>query len=105
MMNTVSEAMIRQYLNDRHIAHADRGYRYLVSGIRILTAEAAEAKAFVVSSLYERIAEEYDTKPSCVERDIRTSIRKGFKRDEHPNLSSTNKEFLAQACDELVYGQ
>ena len=105
MMNTVSETMIRQYLNDRHIAHADRGYRYLVCGIRMLTAEVVDAKAFIVGVLYERIAEEYGTKPSCVERDIRTSIRKGFKRDGHPHLRCTNKEFLAQARDELVYGQ
>lgn len=104
-MNTgISEAVIRKYLAEKDIAHADLGHRYLIYGIRQLTDGTFDRHSFLVWDIYESTAEEYLTKPECVERAIRASIRKSVRHDGQPSKHRTNKEFIACAADELMHG-
>ena len=101
MQSDIAEKDIRSYLDDRKIAHADLGFGYLITAIQTLASGRVKRKGFKAKDVYQLVAEEHHASEACIERAIRATIRKGAKRDGHPGIHQTNKEFIACAIDAL----
>lgn len=88
---------IRQYLDEKGVRHALRGYGYLVKATEICLADSS-AK-FHVCKLYARIAGYFDgATKSRVERAIRHAL------EDCTDISTTNSEFICHMVDELEDG-
>lgn len=90
---TIEDAQIIRYLNDMGLKHANLGYRFLISAIK-LKAEYGHNIGYM--EIYDNIAREYCVpKFNRVERAIRYAITP---------FGITNKEFIARAVDDILYG-
>lgn len=104
--------IIRALLLDMGAATHMKGFFYLIRAIEIVY-EDPDSIYNVVKGLYSRIAEEFETTPSCVERDIRTELRfilragKLFMLDEHfshfgcRSKSVSSRKFIALFSEKL----
>lgn len=85
---------IRQYLDEKGVRHAVRGYDYLLAAGEICLKDS-NAK-FHTCELYGRIAEHFDgATRSRVERSIRHAL------EDCTDISMTNSEFICRMVDEL----
>lgn len=94
-MSVISNRRINDYLDSWGVAHANKGFRYLMVGIRLLLDEKADRSA--VMELYDLIGNACGTNGSLVERAIRESIKSSKAR------GMPNREFFARAVDTLVF--
>lgn len=101
MQSGITETDIRSYLDELKIAHADLGFGYLITAIQTLLSGRIKRAGFKAQDVYQVVAKEHHASEACIERAIRAAIRKGSKRDGHPNWHRTNKEFIACAVDAL----
>ena len=58
MSLAINEKKICGYLDEKHIAHKDLGYSYLVSAIKLLCKEKTP-RCFKANDVYAAVAEEY----------------------------------------------
>lgn len=86
--------IIRVMLLDMGAATHLKGFNYLCRAIEMVYDEP-DAIHNVVSGLYARIADESDTTPSCVERDIRTELKVILTSG---SLSMLDKRFIHFGC-------
>jgi hypothetical protein len=84
----INSAAIKNYLDRCGVKHSNLGFKYLVSVILIVSADAD--KNIVISEVYEKVAKKYNSAPKSIERAIRYSIK-------HHGI--TNKEFVIRAID------
>ena len=103
MSLAINEKKICGYLDEKHIAHKDLGYSYLVSAIKLLCKEKTP-RCFKANDVYAAVAEEYHATTARVERAIRSSISRSITRSATTDSHITNKEFIARAVDVLAYG-
>lgn len=90
---TIEDMQINRYLNNRGVKHANSGYRYLISAIK-LKAEYGHKIGYI--EIYKTIAREYGISSFYrVEGAIRYTIAP---------FGVTNKEFIARAVDDIIYG-
>ncbi|RFZ75637.1 hypothetical protein DS742_27905 [Lacrimispora amygdalina] len=90
---TIENAQINRYLNHMGVKHSNSGYRFLISAIK-LKAEHGHKIGYV--EIYNNIAREYGISSyNRVERAIRYAIA---------SFGATNKEFIARAVDDIIYG-
>lgn len=94
-MSVISNRKISDYLDSWGVAHANKGFRYIMTGIRLLLDEQADRSA--VMELYDRIGDAYGTNGGLVERSIRESIKSSKAR------GLPNREFFARAVDALIF--
>lgn len=94
-MSVIRNKQISDYLDKEGIAHANKGYSFLMTGIRLLLDEKVVRGATM--ELYSKIAEIYNTDISTVERSIRASVRGSYA------MGTPNREFFAKACDNLIF--
>lgn len=94
-MSVISNRKISDYLDSWSIAHANKGFKYIMAGIRLLLDEQADRSA--IMELYDRIGDIYGTNGSLVERSIRESIKSSKAR------GLPNREFFARAVDSLIF--
>ena len=91
-----------------------KGYGFLRTGVRIAM-DSPEILGNITKELYPRIADNFDTSPSKVERAIRHAIEVAWNRGRIENLNSifgvnfysggdkpTNGEFIALVADRLI---
>lgn len=89
----VKEAQINRYLNKIGVKHANSGYRFLISAIKL---KAKYGYNIGYIKIYDTIAREYGISSyNRVERAIRYAIAP---------FGMTNKEFIARAVDDIIYG-
>ena len=94
-----------------------KGYGFLRTGVK-LAMKNPEILGNITKELYPRIAENFDTSPSKVERAIRHAIEVAWNRGRIENLNSifgvsfymngdkpTNGEFIALVADRLIQEQ
>ncbi len=93
--STDKSKIIRVMLLDMGAATHLKGFGYLCRAIEMVYDEP-DAIHNVVSGLYARIAEEADTTPSCVERDIRTELKFILMSG---SLSMLDKRFSHFGCN------
>lgn len=79
---------IKNYLDRCGVKHSNLGFKYLVSVFLIVGAEPD--KNTIISEVYEKVAEKYNSAPKSVERAIKYSIK-------HRRI--TTKEFVIRAID------
>lgn len=96
-MSVITNSKINEYLDRWAIAHANKGFRYLMVGIRLLLDEKADRSA--VMELYGQIGDICGTTGSLVERGIRESIRNSKA------CGMPNREFFARAVDTLIFAE
>lgn len=96
-MSVISNSKINDYLDRWGIAHANKGYRYIMTGIRLLLDEKADRSA--VMELYDMIADVCDTNSNLVDCSIRKSIKMSKAR------GMPNREFFARAVDTLIFAE
>lgn len=96
-MSVIKNSKINDYLDRWGIAHANKGFRYLMTGIRLLLDEEADRSA--VMELYDRIGDIYGTTGGLVERSMRESIKASKAR------GMPNREFMARAVDSLIFAE
>ena len=90
-----------------------KGYQYVREAI-ILTVKDVSMISAVTKTLYPKVAKQYDTTPSCVERAIRHAIEVAWNRGNLDTLQHffgytvsnsrgkpTNSEFIAMIADHL----
>ncbi len=90
-----------------------KGHKYLLSAIKTVYLEPSSINN-VLNGLYLKIAREYNTSVSCVEKDIRTAIGIVWKYEDTKKLDSylerslhsretkpSPKEFIALVADKL----
>ena len=90
-----------------------KGYQYVRAAI-ILTVKDMSMISAVTKTLYPKVAKQYDTTPSCVERAIRHAIEVAWNRGNLDTLQHffgytvsnsrgkpTNSEFIAMIADHL----
>lgn len=82
---------IYNYMDKMGIKHANTGYRYLATAIRICT--DSPEMGYNMTYLYRIISEMFDTKMFCVERAMRYSLSMSMM---------TNKEFVSKAVDYII---
>ncbi len=102
MQRIISEHDVREYLDQKMVAHADLGYRYLLLAIMLLAKGKVPRETFMVKNLYGKVANECAVSETQVERNIRLSIAKAAVRSGYVGCHITNKEFIACAYDELL---
>ena len=83
-----NSSTIKNYLDKCGVKHSNLGFKYLVSVIMIVGADPDNNT--VISEVYKKVAEKYNSAPNSVERAIRYSIK-------HHKI--TNKEFVNRAID------
>lgn len=88
----ISNAYIYQQLNSEGVKHSLLGFRYLMKLLKLMSENPCRKKNLY--DYYDEIAKIYDVKPTSVERAIRYSVSESGK---------TNKEFILQAFDDLLY--
>lgn len=85
-LNTTS---INFYLDKKNVKHSSLGFKYLVSAFMITGIDASQN--ITMAEVYQKVANKHGTRPNCVERAIRYSIK-------HQGI--TNKEFIFKAFHE-----
>lgn len=95
MPSVIRNKQISEYLDKEGIAHANLGYKFLMTGIRLILDERVVRGETM--DLYKEIAAIYDTDVSTVERSIRGSIRGSYA------VGTPNREFFTKACDNLIF--
>lgn len=95
MASVIRNSQISQYLDKEGIAHANLGYKFLMTGIRLLLDE--KVMRGETMELYKKIGEIYGTDVGTVERSIRSSVRGSYA------VGTPNREFFAKACDNLIF--
>lgn len=85
---------IQNYLTEKDLKPSYIGFRYLLLALQVIAAEPE--RIINVSMIYKDIADYYNVNPSGVERSIGYTIK---------HLSATNKEFIYQAADDLIYSK
>lgn len=88
-MKSLNNQIIR-YLDQFGLKHSNMGFRYLLSSITI--ALQNPELLIKISDIYQKVAEEYSSSTSKVERTIRYAVTP---------MEQTNKEFIAIAVDYL----
>jgi hypothetical protein len=83
---------IQNYLTEKDLKPSYIGFRYLIAALQVIAAEPDHILS--LSAIYKEIADFYNVKPSGVERAIGYTIK---------HLTATNKEFIYQAADDLIY--
>jgi len=91
-----------------------KGYHYLRSAIRIVCNSSQPVNLPITTVIYPKIAEEFNTNPSLVERAIRNAIEVAWVRGNTDVLDSyfgytvndnkgkpTNSEFIAMIADRI----
>lgn len=92
-MSKVSNKAISDYLSEKGICHSNRGYKYLMLGVRnILDGKVDRSR---IQTVYESVAGMCGISSGQVENAIRLAVRKSTD-------PVSNKEFLLQASDELA---
>ena len=102
---------VERLLCNLGISKSLKGYRYLIRAIELVYAEPSAIRN-VITGLYRRIADEYNTNASCVERNCRTAIglmwhksELGFLEEYFPYAESETppsvREFTALLADKL----
>lgn len=112
--NTVNlENVVTKIIHEIGIPANVNGHKYLRKAI-ILSVEEPEMLESITKLLYPAIARHYSTTPSCVERSIRHSIEKAWRKGDPEMLRGlfgstinadkgkpTNSEFIALITDKL----
>ena len=94
-MSVISDRRICEYLDRWSMAHANKGWSYLMAGIRLLLDEKVDRSSTM--ELYEAIGQKCKTQGYLVERCIRDTIKASKAR------GMPNREFFARAVDALIY--
>ncbi|NLW16249.1 MAG: sporulation transcription factor Spo0A, partial [Firmicutes bacterium] len=107
------EARISNFLHELGIPANIRGYAYLRHGISLVT-EESELINSITKILYPKIAAEFNTTPSRVERAIRHAIEVAWGRGSIDAINRTfgftvdtrrgkptNSEFIAMVADRM----
>lgn len=87
-----------------------RGYRYLSVAVELVIQDGGD-DVQVTKAIYPAIAQRYNTTGDCVERDIRTAIRRAWESGGQETLSTlaghpleqrpTNRQFICLLADQL----
>ena len=87
-----------------------RGYRYLSVAVELVIQHGGD-DVQVTKAIYPAIAQRYNTTGDCVERDIRTAIRRAWESGGQEPLSTlaghpleqrpTNRQFICLLADQL----
>ena len=87
-----------------------RGYRYLSVAVELVIQHGG-GDVQVTKAIYPAIAQRYNTTGDCVERDIRTAIRRAWESGGRETLSAlaghpleqrpTNRQFICLLADQL----
>lgn len=94
-MSSIKDSEINRYLDRYDIGHANKGYQYLMTGIRLLLNERATRSE--IMELYKLIGDQHDVSSVVVERCIRASIKASKAK------GTTNRDFMAKALDTLIF--
>ncbi len=81
-----------RYIRSKGIKYSNLGFQYLLEAINIGVTNPEKLRR--IKSLYEEIANRFDTNSMNVERNIRYSIAP---------LGEKNKEFIIKSVNELKY--
>lgn len=90
----INYAEVQQYLVKKRLKLTSTGFRYLITALQVIAAQPG--KIHNMSDIYKIIAVLHNAKPAGVERAIGYTLR---------HLSATNKEFIYQAADDLIYSK
>lgn len=96
-MSTIKDSEINRYLDRYNIGHANKGYQYLMTGIRLLLSERATRSE--IMELYKLIGDQHGVSSTVVERCIRSSIKASDA------IGTTNRDFMAKALDTLIFDE
>ena len=87
-----------------------RGYRYLSVAVELVIQHGG-GDVQVTKAVYPAVAQRYNTTGDCVERDIRTAIRRAWESGGQETLSAlagypleqrpTNRQFICLLADQL----
>ncbi len=80
---------IYSLLNRLGVTANYRGFYYCVDAVS-LALEDSKRLSLVTKCLYPEVAKQNDTAPHCVERDIRTVARLGWKRNRELMMQLAN---------------
>ena len=107
------EYIVTQYLMRLGVPTSVTGFGYIRSGVLYLLREEKNRKVFITKELYPKIAEEYNSSASKVERAIRTAIEKA--QDVYTvelndllygckGIKLTNSEFITLVTEKIRLG-
>lgn len=100
-MISIDKRKIIAYLDSKGFKHSQRGFQYIATAIELVSLDRNYLYG-ITKQLYPKIAQEFDTTASRVERAIRHSIETaGFFKN---SKKLSNSEFIARAVDNLLYG-
>lgn len=96
-MSMIRDSEINRYLDRYDIGHANKGYRYLMTGIRLLLEEKATRSE--IMELYRLIGDQHSVSSVIVERCIRSTLKASKAK------GTTNRDFMAKALDTLIFDE
>lgn len=94
-MSKITNRQISEQLDKCNISHANSGYLYLMSGIRLILDEQVDRSRII--AMYELVATKHNVSSASVESGIRMSILKSDKK------GLTNREFISRVVDTLLF--
>ena len=104
---------ITQIIQELGVPAHIKGYRYVRQAVKMVIKDM-DLLGAVTKELYPRVADEFDSTPSRVERAIRHAIdvawqrgnqkalKKYFKNNINENVKPTNSQFIARIADKIV---
>ena len=112
----VNKKVITNIIKELGIPANLKGYRFIIYGIEILTADMEKIDSMM--NFYKSVADKFDTTPSRAERAIRHAIEVGWNRAnvdfvnklfgytvDFNKSQPTNSEFVATVADYIVVMQ
>ena len=105
--------LITEIIQELGIPAHIKGYRYVRQAVEMVIKDMDILSA-VTKELYPRVAEEFDSTPSRVERAIRHAIdvvwergnqaalKRYFKNNLNENVKPTNSQFIAKIADKIM---
>lgn len=96
-MSSITKIQIMNYLDEQGFKHANAGFPFIVDILKDLCDQQVSRQN--ISIAYARVAEHHETSKENVEKCIRFAVK------HSKCFVMSNKEFLCQAYDRLVYDE